>query len=146
MRKKLKRRPWPISLSFYRVTKYLFTLNYSLRKTILIIQFSIGFENLEKIVVKSSNAMCVHQNLIHMFCCKCIHLVEDGQTHKLLHYGYVQCNMQFWSLQGTFCTVQCSGGRTHNFYYFQHQHVSLLQHWTLSRGWKFEPISRCQVI
>jgi hypothetical protein len=70
------------------------------------LQFSIGFENLEKIVVKSSNAMCVHQNLINMFCCKCIHLVEDGQTPKLLDYGYVQFDMQLWSLQGTRCTVQ----------------------------------------
>ena len=50
--------------------------------------------------------MCVHQNLIHMFCCKCIHLVEDGQTPKLLDYGYVQFDMQLWSLQGTRCTVQ----------------------------------------
>ena len=42
----------------------------------------------------------VHQNLIHMFCCKCIHLVEDGQTPKLLDYGYVQFDLQLWSLQG----------------------------------------------
>ena len=43
----------------------------------------------------------VYQNLIHMFCCKCIHLVEDGQTPKLLDYGYVQFYMQLWSWQGT---------------------------------------------
>ena len=66
----------------------------------------------------------------------------NSTAPKLLDYGYVQCDMQLWSLQGT----PLYSGRTHNFYYFQHQHVSLLEHWTLSRGWKFEPMSRCQVI